>query len=208
MTDSPLADAPTYKFVGGRLCLDFCNTGENREMGYVGELLGGYSQLLAWTFQTGLLTASEVRTLSAEADRRPEVAQAVYRQATRLREALYRLFSAIAHGQTAADEDLAELNAALAQGLGHLAVQQAEQGLGWVWRSDPADLAQMLWPVAYSAAELLTQPDLQRVRECENGHCSWLFLDLSRNHSRRWCTMEDCGNVVKARRHRQKRQTT
>ncbi len=208
MMDVALDTTPTYKFVGGWLCLDFCNTGENREAGYVGELLGSYQNLLAWSQQAGLLGASEIRSLSMAADQRPAEAQAVYQQATRLREALYRLFSAIVHGRAAANEDLAELNTVLAQGLGHLAVQQAEQGFGWVWRSDPADLAQMLWPIAHSAAELLTQPNLQRVHECENGHCSWLFLDLSRNHSRRWCTMEDCGNVVKARRHRQKRQTT
>lgn len=55
--------------------------------------------------------------------------------------------------------------------------------------------------MAYSAAELTTTDELERVKMFEGGACGWLFVDLSRNRSRRWCSMEDCGNVIKARRH-------
>ena len=60
----------------------------------------------------------------------------------------------------------------------------------------------MLWPVAWSAAELLAQGPLERIRECPGQDtCGWLFLDLSKNASRRWCDMRVCGNRAKARRH-------
>ena len=58
-----------------------------------------------------------------------------------------------------------------------------------------------LWPVVWSAVELLTADALRRVLECANDPCGWLFVDLSRNRSRRWCDMRDCANKVKARRH-------
>lgn len=64
----------------------------------------------------------------------------------------------------------------------------------------------MLWPVARSAAELLTSPDAQRVRECALRSCSWLFVDRSRNRRRRWCDMKTCGNRAKARRHYRRKQ--
>ena len=71
----------------------------------------------------------------------------------------------------------------------------------WEWTGDEAALDRMLWPVVGSAADLLTSEDLDRVGECQGDGCGWLFIDMSRNHSRRWCDMGDCGNRAKARRH-------
>ena len=62
----------------------------------------------------------------------------------------------------------------------------------------------MMWPIAHEAAELLTANELGRVRECPGPNCGWLFLDMSKNRSRRWCSMEVCGNAAKARRHYQR----
>ena len=67
------------------------------------------------------------------------------------------------------------------------------------WRDKPVRLEAPLWRVARSATDLLTSPDLQLVRECEDNACRWLFVDRSRNHSRRWCDMKVCGNRIKAR---------
>ena len=74
-------------------------------------------------------------------------------------------------------------------------------------RTDAADsLTAPLRPVVRSAAELLTSPEtLLRVRECDGTDCTWLFLDQSRNRSRRWCSMESCGNRAKVRRHYRRR---
>jgi len=59
-----------------------------------------------------------------------------------------------------------------------------------------------LWPVARAAADLLQSEQLERVGECADDRgCGYLFLDTSRNHSRRWCSMESCGNRAKARSH-------
>jgi predicted RNA-binding Zn ribbon-like protein len=75
----------------------------------------------------------------------------------------------------------------------------------WEWEFDESDPEQALAPIACSAAELLASSDLlHHLRRCEGDNCGWLFLDSSRNHSRRWCDMRDCGNRAKVRRHRQK----
>ncbi|MGH2700601.1 MAG: CGNR zinc finger domain-containing protein, partial [Actinomycetota bacterium] len=55
-----------------------------------------------------------------------------------------------------------------------------------------------LWPVVQAAIELLTSDALQRVKRC--GRCSWLFLDATKNRSRRWCSMEGCGTNEKSQR--------
>jgi len=80
--------------------------------------------------------------------------------------------------------------------------------LRFVWsRADATDsLTAPLRPVVRSAAELLTSDLVDRVRECHGDDCTWLFLDQSRNRSRRWCSMESCGNRAKVRRHYRRRQ--
>jgi len=62
-------------------------------------------------------------------------------------------------------------------------------------------LERINWLIVRSAADLLTSDKLHDVRACSAEDCRWLFLDISKNHSRRWCDMETCGNQAKARRH-------
>jgi len=83
-------------------------------------------------------------------------------------------------------------------------VRPAGEGYTWVWKRTNAELDDVLAPVVESAAALLTSPDLSRVRECESETCGWLFIDRSRNRSRRWCDMTVCGNRAKVRRHYQR----
>jgi predicted RNA-binding Zn ribbon-like protein len=72
----------------------------------------------------------------------------------------------------------------------------------WEWRDHDFPADRVLWSVTQSAADLLTQGDLTRVRQCEGHDCGWIFEDTSRNRSRRWCEMRDCGNIAKVRRFR------
>ncbi len=199
-----LSDTQEFGFIGGDLSLDFCNTGENREHGIVHDLLNDYRGLVSWAAQANLLTSEEALYLAALEEQHPAEAQRIYERAMTLREALYRTFSAIAAEHPTNDADLAILNQELAAGLGHLRLSKPADDYAWTWDSQPEDMDRMLWPVAKSAADLLLSPVHHNLRECENGNCSWLFLDLSRNHSRRWCTMRSCGNQVKAKNYRQR----
>jgi len=74
----------------------------------------------------------------------------------------------------------------------------------WLWAEGGKALDCVLWPIARSAADLLTEGPLGAIRRCEGKGCGWLFLDTSRNRTRRWCDMRICGNRAKARRHHER----
>ncbi|MFN3981880.1 MAG: CGNR zinc finger domain-containing protein, partial [Caldilinea sp.] len=100
------------------------------------------------------------------------------------------------------------LNANIATSYSNLRLMSADGAqFNWGWQQDAGDLACVLWPIVWSAAELLTTGDLARVRMCQHEHCGWIFIDRSKNRSRRWCDMTECGNVEKVRRYRRKQKT-
>jgi predicted RNA-binding Zn ribbon-like protein len=184
------------------VCLDFSNT-LNGSRAEPKENLHAYPDLVAWSRSAGLVDERAADGLLTAAERDPAGAAATFDRAIALREAIFRIFSALAGGRATDPADLARLNAALATALGHLQVAPTPGGFGWTWRIDDGDpsLDRPLWPLARAAADLLTGDQGGRVRECASSTCDWLFMDQSRNHSRRWCDMADCGNRAKARRH-------
>jgi predicted RNA-binding Zn ribbon-like protein len=190
---------------GGRLCLDFVNTVDGRAGDQSRDYLGTYADLAAWGRHVGILGDREAANLLEEAERRPARAAVVLRQAVRLREALYRVFSAVMAAESPAAADLDTFNAALSEAMKRGRILPAGEGFTWDWPPGEPTLDRMLWPVGRSAAELLTSENLERVRDCAGDDCGWLFLDASKNHSRRWCDMGSCGNRAKARRHYQRK---
>jgi predicted RNA-binding Zn ribbon-like protein len=192
------------KLLGGRLCLDFVNTVDGRTSDERREdYLPGYAELVRWSVRAGALTAAQAARLLERAARRSGEVEAAHERALALREALYRVALAAVERAAPAADDLALLNAAVAEAMARARLRPSAGGtLAWEW--DEADDApdRMLWPIARSAAELLTDPgELARVRQCPGANCGWLFLDETKNRSRRWCDMEVCGNRAKARRH-------
>jgi predicted RNA-binding Zn ribbon-like protein len=196
----------TLKLETERLCLDFTNTVNWHASERPIEELPAYDDLVSWAQKVGLLSAPEAQRLKRQAGRRPAEAEAVLERAHTLREAIYRLLAASAHEHDADAADLDLINAELPLSLAHSRLAPTSVGYGLLWKDEPDALDRMLWPVAYSAADLLTQPDLlSRVGECADDRgCGYLFLDMTKNRSRRWCDMKDCGNRAKARRHYEK----
>lgn len=198
----------TFKFTGGRLCLDYINTLRRRLTGYPHELLATYADLVAWGRQAGVLTAQQGQVLLRGAERQPREAQAVLRRAVAMREALYRIFARIAGKRAPAPEDMAALNAVLAEALAAARVVVKGHGFTWAWAEEQDGLNRPLWPVVRSAAEVLTSREVAAVRKCAASDCAWVFVDQSRNRSRRWCDMKMCGNRAKARRHYRQRKAS
>jgi len=197
--------AGNLELIGGRLCLNFANTVSSRtEMPYR-EYLPTYHELVAWGQHVGILTDDEASTLLHGAVRDPDAAAATLDDAIALREAIYRVFWAVADDREPEDADLDALNAALHKALSRLEVRPSTDGYGWVWAPDGDSLGRVLWPVARSAADLLTSEDLGRVRKCASEVCDWLFVDASKNRSRRWCMMGVCGSRAKSRRYYRRR---
>lgn len=199
--------AGNLELVGGHLCLDFANTVSTHDAATDREYLAGYDDLVVWARHAGILTQPEAEALIHNAARQPGPAAAALGRAVALREMIYRIFSAFVEGREPGGMDLAALNAGLREASARLEIAPSAGGFEWTWVLDKDELDRVLWPIAGSAANLLTSADLGRVRQCARQGCDWLFVDLSKNQSRRWCSMELCGSRVKSRRYyRRKKQ--
>lgn len=195
----------TLDRVGNALPLDFANTVHSRFESDSREYLTSYADVLVWARDGGLLTAAQYRALRGVSDRHPRRAAAMYRRILELREVVYRLFLSIASGGAPRAGDVSLLNRWLGDVLAHRRVRGTGAGYEWSWDDDELPLDRPVWPVVLAAAELMASDDRHRVKECPSPDgCGWLFLDRSKNGSRRWCDMRQCGNIAKARRHYRK----
>lgn len=197
-------DVSQLKRVGGWLCLDFVNTVDRESDNYSEDWFTCYADLIAWGQYIEVLSSQQANQLFPIATQQPDLASAVFETAIALRETLYRIFSAIAAKHIVANRDLDTLNAALKDALHWQYLAATTKGFVWRWaESDRLDC--ILWQIVRSASDLLTAKELSQVRECGSEGCGWIFVDTSRNRSRRWCDMETCGNRAKAHRHYERR---
>jgi len=157
------------------------------------ERLVSYAELVSFARQTGLVTGAAARRLAAWGQAHPREAAAALRRAVELRDALFGIFAAIARGQTPSRGDLDAVNHAIGR-------TRLGEALDWEWADGPDAPDAFLCPVVRAAVELVTSRARDRVRLCEAPDCVWLFQDTSKNRSRRWCDMKQCGNRMKARR--------
>lgn len=189
----------------GELCLDFINTLDNRPVPERRlELLPSYRELAEWAAQAGAIRPAQHAALISEADSHPRDAAAVRARAIALRECLYRMVTALVRNRLASkdelEDDLRTFSAYLGEAFSHLELRPARKELRLEWPEETSQLDSILWPIVRSASELLTGNDLKYVRECGMETCRWVFVDRSKNHSRRWCDMTTCGNRAKARK--------
>jgi predicted RNA-binding Zn ribbon-like protein len=204
----PHGNSWVFELMGGRLSLDFTNPGSGMRVVAPVERLNAYADLVSWGRQVGALDAAQARRLLGGAERDPGAAARALAEAITFREALFRAFRAVAENGAPAAEDLDSLNRVLSRARARERLVCRGGRCALAWPADDASLDRMLWPVARSAAEVLTSAEVSRVRICEataTDGCGWLFLDETRNRSRRWCSMKDCGNRAKARRHYRRR---
>ncbi len=198
-------NAGNLELVGGYLCLDFVNTVSSRDEAAGCEYLTRYEDLVAWARHAQICTHEEADGLVDTASRQPGLAAAALARAVALRESIYRILTATVDGREATGGDLAVLNAALREVSSRLALSPSAGRFEWTWVPDEDGLDQFLWPIVRSTADLMTSMDLERVRQCARDGCDWLFVDLSKNQSRRWCSMNLCGSRVKSRRYYRRR---
>ena len=203
MRDIPRADHD-FEFIGGSIALDFANTLGGMHTAPTHEHLVEYQDLVEFARSASTLSRPDARRITEEAARQPARAAAVLRRGIALREAIWRVFDAFAKSARADAADFATIHEEELAAVRHARFEQRGPEVAYQW-SDELTLDRPLWDIARAAAELLrSKGDLARVRECGSDTCEWLFIDKSRNHSRRWCDMNDCGNVAKVRRFRQR----
>jgi predicted RNA-binding Zn ribbon-like protein len=193
-----------FEFIAGALCLDFANTIHDSHADDKREELHAISDLLQWAVEARLLSSTDHHRLATHYERNPRAAAASLAEAIAVRDLLVSIFAGIANGSSVSPQRLSALNSALAQAPGLLRVHKDSDGIKREWTSAGDGLQKVLFAVLASAAELLASDRLGRIRECGSADCTWLFVDESRNRSRRWCDMTACGNRMKARRHYQR----
>jgi predicted RNA-binding Zn ribbon-like protein len=190
-----------FQILAGALCLDFINTLDNRPVPERRrELLGSYDDLLEWASQAGAIDPALRSALIGEARVHPAEARAVLASATDLRETLCRMIEGRLAGKRITEADRRSFSDALGAALSRQLLQPTRTGFRLEWMREPLRLDAVLWPIAKSAGDLFVSADLDRVRECGEDTCRWMFVDRSKNHSRRWCDMKVCGNRTKVRK--------
>jgi predicted RNA-binding Zn ribbon-like protein len=196
-------DAEIHHLIGGVICLDFANTLYGHTDA-IHEYLFDYRDLVLWSRHAAILSAQKAKILLSNGEQVPAESETVFRQAIQVRETIFRVFASLAHDETPQNDDLIWLHQVWLENQSHTRLEKSDTGFELGWEdSDALDV--MLWPVMHSALELLTSDELKRVKQC--GRCDWLFMDRSRNRSRRWCSMDACGNRIKmARRYEREKQ--
>jgi predicted RNA-binding Zn ribbon-like protein len=194
----------TFQLIAGHPVLDFVNTLDYRfrDAGPIAgpiELLVSYADLLGFVRQSGLASESQSMALQG-ASHTPAAAKAL-RSARDLREALATRFYTTDDENPLRLEPVKTLERCFLDADRHreLAALNALQ-VAWTRGRFENHPYLPVWLIAQAAAGLLTSEDTDRIHQCKSADCRWLFLDMSRNHSRCWCDMKICGNRMKARR--------
>lgn len=193
----------TLRLIGGSCVLDFANTVVGRLTAESVDHIGDYDALLVWARHAGVIDENEqiaYSTICAS----PAEAAAAHSRAIVLREAVYGIFSAVTEKRSLPSRDVSVLDREVHRAAHTFRLVTDRGSATWEWSS--ADPSLPLARVALAAARLLTDDPQPRVRSCAGSQqgCGWLFLDRSRGGTRRWCSMDGCGNRAKVRAHYQR----
>jgi predicted RNA-binding Zn ribbon-like protein len=193
--------------VGGHVALDFANTVDDPEGPQRYDHAGTYPELVGWSARIGLLEPDQAAALQTAAQDHPRAASTAVRRAHALRRILIDTFTEIAeinNGPAAGTERPApasywsDLRPFVTDAMAHAELAPNDSTYLLTW-PETTQLDAMLRPISLAALELLTSPQLFRLKRCAG--CPWVFLDQSKNLSRRWCAMNDCGTHEKIRRY-------
>ena len=186
--------------VGGSTALDFVNTLDWRRREHPVERLKDFADLLRWGRSAGALERGAAARLGSWAEAHPRAAARALAEAIEVREAIATLFQSTLRGVTPPPGSITRLEAACRAAWTARTLRVSGGAGAWGWHAGAPEPDRPAWAAALDAARILTSDDCGRVRQCGDAECGWLFLDTSRNRSRRWCSMKSCGNRNKARR--------
>jgi predicted RNA-binding Zn ribbon-like protein len=199
-----VGDLSRFLQIGGHVAIDFVNTLGGRADEPDDEYLHTYADLAVWAARMGLLPTPSAVQLQAAAEQTPEPARRVLDQALELRRSLdVMLRQVILRAEVRDGHSARTIHAAYLAAITRAVPDLTADGLRWIWPDDTENLQRPIWPVASAIVDLLQTAPLHLLGQCQ--HCRWLFLDTSRQHNRRWCSMNACGAIVKMRRYRANR---
>ncbi len=191
----------TLPLDGGTLPFNFINTvyawkGENLH-----EYLNSYEEFLKWCAKVKILPTALLTQLERSASKHHLKKEQAFAQVKDARRLLYHFFSGVASCGVQPSL-LKQYNTLLGPALQHFEWQTVKKGLHFLLKKDDADLLLPLWIIINASHQLLLEMEFERIKEC--ARCGWIFLDETKNNSRRWCNPSTCGSVEKMNRYYQK----
>jgi predicted RNA-binding Zn ribbon-like protein len=204
MKITEITPPPNFQLVAAHPTLDFINTLDWRfRQSGPEELLNTYTDLVHFTTQSNLLPSKQaqhlIRTIT------PRKAANTLESAKELRETLASTLYSTLNNRPVPESQLKVLERHFQTARLKQTLHRKDSSFEWslAGAKDAPELP--LWLLTLSASDLLTSDTLSTVRSCDNPECQWLFLDTSKNHTKRWCDMKVCGNRMKARRFKAQR---
>jgi predicted RNA-binding Zn ribbon-like protein len=197
----PESRAGRLPLVGCDLALDFTNTSSGRGHPTHQEHLLTAEHVVAWARHAKVVAPADGEWVLAALNRDKGLASGLLDRAWGLREIIYSIGVEVAANRRAPPDIVNSLAHVHAACIAQAKLAPHGSGFVWSWVPQEAPIESLLGPIALSALTLLTQADLSRIKQCQGDHCGWLFLDTTKNKSRRWCEMEVCGNRAKQKRH-------
>lgn len=185
-----------FELIGGNPALDFLNTVHDWTEEPPRDYLNPFADAVRWGEAAELLTRAEARRLGARDDR-AELARLV-----KLRALLQRVASAQMAGRAPSAADLEELAEQAAEAAAATRLRGGKGGLRRTISIEDAGSAVLRLRITEAALALLTTESAEHVKSCPA--CGWFFVDVTRNQSRRWCSMATCGSSAKSRRYYQR----
>jgi predicted RNA-binding Zn ribbon-like protein len=204
MKITEIAPSRNFQLVAAHPALDFINTLDWRfRQSGPEEFLNTYADLVHFSTQSNLLPSKQAQHLLLTVPTRK--AAKTLESARELREALAETIYSFLDARTPATTTLETLERHFQEARRHQRLHRKATRLEWSFAGmeDASELP--LWLLALSASNLITYEPTPMIRACDNSECQWLFLDTSKNHTKRWCDMKICGNRMKARRFKAQR---
>jgi predicted RNA-binding Zn ribbon-like protein len=192
--------AATLTLVGGELALDFANTSSGRGSDELQEHLQAAGDVIDWAAHARVLPPADADWLKKAAADDPALGKKLLSSALALREDVYEVGAGLAAGEGPPSGPIDRIRAVHAHCLERARLQPFDRHFAWNWLTAASPTEAVLGPISLSALTTLMQADLTRIKQCQGDKCGWLFLDTTKNKSRRWCEMEVCGNRAKQKR--------
>ena len=188
-----------FDFVAGELCLEFTNTVGDHTKARVVEWLVDWDSVLEWAASAGVVSAAEAHELRRIGRRDLAAARRCHHSLLKFRDVLFRVLSTLAAGRVPVRDDLERIEGVVLSSLRAAHLTQQDGAFFWAVRPSETSMSTPQARIALSTLRLLQGDALAQLRECQR--CSWLFLDRSRNHGRRWCRADACGNRARVARY-------
>lgn len=194
---------PKFIFVGNHRCLDFVNT-QIVENGHPVDLLRDFSNLVEWLVKAQIINSTDAKEALKGWDKPHR--KRIFEKAIAFRAVLRDMVERIAKGKSVQQSTIDKINKMLSNRIGYYELIELRGGFKVRFHAESNKAIHLIVPIAELASDLLCHSSLSLIKKCENPNCILYFYDISKNHTRRWCSMNVCGNRAKVAAHYKRHQ--